>query len=474
MKRFLAILLLFCTARAFAAAPTTAPTTLPILAAGQAPCVAHFDVRSFGDCQYDRFAWNFGDGVDTHADPRHLLDPANFKNEKISDNNTLPEGAILSHLYENPGQFKATCQITHRDGSGSTVIVPVLVNPDARRHVTITAANVDQFASVSAGSDVYVRADPGLTLKLTETIQLTKNPVIECTGEPKAKIVPPTGGPAFAGWPGRTSDVLIRNFACDAGGVPAKTAGGYEYTACGGALFATIRGDRFAVVNCDLYNLSCGVKIPDIANGVLIDGLQQKVIHSYGDPGSQLVMITGGQKITIRHCSFLNSTSESPIRTTGFGAADGLTITNNLLSQDIDLAHGRGLTKAVVTLRNASDYLIAFNAITNGEVSTNPAGVDVNVVKASGTLVQHGCIKWNVLQSPNSPCFLHIQATTVGLNAHDNEIQRNEGPAITISPDQTGVLPLSDVLLKHNPIFGINVRAIQFDKGSHSGVTLSN
>ena len=409
--------------------------------AGQAPCVAYFDARNIASCRdRDSAVWNFGDAVELHADPRSLAAGSGSLYLAV-DLNVCITSPTAAHLYRRAGTYTVTC--TTLDGVVHSL--SVVVDPDTRAQVYFSPKGSDSnkgnspdvplqtagmFEHIAAMSNVHIHLNPACVMSLKDSIQLQSNVVIECN---HSLIHPSVGGLAFAGWPGRTADVLILDAHAVAVSSPAAA----------GTQFLRFRGQRLAWVGGTFGSLDrVGDVTDDGTDGVLLQDVAQ--LDPQGTHSQDFYI--GGN---VKHvCKFFltltGSNAESPDRNTG-GMLDGVGEQYCLFSQPHK-------AKAGFVDRGGTGHVFSRNYIVGCEASWS---VGIGDPKQSANVrVKDVGIFDNVFRPGPAPdlaeASISIKAGVSGVTIEGNDIRRDDGgPVIAvINGSDVGMPDPADIVIK--------------------------
>jgi PKD repeat protein len=212
-----------------------------------APETVHFDVMGvdglpFADRQL-HYSWNFGD-----AQGRYRAW------------NAIPAGWNNAHLYDAPGTYTVTCQVTSYDGKTSKLFgTTVKIASDTRKHVTVST-----YAELKAAiaSNVYITVPAGAKLDavgVPSVEWIGSNMVLESDGTAELHCNS-TDNTFLTGWKNEASDTLIRGFkvVCDEEDVGAE--GGQKHF-CGKGWLGWVRGPGNTVSELTFDHVKEGVEL---------------------------------------------------------------------------------------------------------------------------------------------------------------------------------------------------------------------
>jgi hypothetical protein len=446
---------------------TTFPTsTLPgsgipvtvqsVYHAGQAPATAFFDASNLASVRVrNSVAWNFGDASDIHPDPRSADPLATPGQYPPVDANAGIVGPVAAHLYRSVGTYTATA--TTLDGVQHAVTV--IVDPDTRQQIYFDGNGSDsntgadaahpllsaaKFLAVCNGSNVHVHATKACKFSLPNCIQLCSNIVIDTGG---ATINPPPGGTAFAGWPGRTADVVILDASIDSPGTT-TTSGTHPFIAAVlGTQFCNLRGQRISIIGGSIGCLDRAIQISDDGtDGTLLHGITQTNPWAIN---SQCIYSGAGSHLCEYFLTLTGSNAESPCRNDGDNTMNGLSTLYCSFSQPTP-------AKAGFVNRAGNHSLFARNYVGNAEASwcvgIGDPGQTINVRVTDVGVFENVC-----RQAPGmGDAAMSIKPGVAGLTLDYNDIQRIDGgPVVPITTVST-ISPMpapTDIIIGANNVY---------------------
>ena len=474
-----------------ATAPATSPTTGPsaftigldgqlggTFVAGPAPATVHVCALGLtADWLPERYAWDFGDDGRTElaADPR---------TGQTIDLNSALTGPVAGYVYDRPGTYAVTLRRTTADGQPLTYTATVVVDPPSRIVLYVAPDGDD----ANAGTDPAkpLRTPRAAVAKLADHREVRfqrggvydipgefplkhADLVLDCYGDaalppptlrrlnPPVSPRPPSTRPAapipaydcdlFTTWPGQTRDVTVRHLRVDAEYAVVTSPAGYV-SHDPEAQFGILRGRNVTVADVDLVNVLQGPQGTNVLAGGMF--LRVRQTDPLGVP-SRTLWLEGSDVVAVGNVA-LNSRDESPVRAASTGVVRGL-IAFNDVAQQLDPAHGRGGTKAAVTLRTMADVCVTGNRVTGAEFSFDPLTADhvVERVVSDGNLVRGS--------------VLHVKTNVRHAVFRDNTVSRDQGPCVTVSAGTDPAMWIDDVTVVGTRAsgFAVNGRLLQID-----------
>ncbi len=426
--------------------PTAAPAAVYV--AGMAPCFGWFSTAALtatarGCKRHWTVTTPAGVTYAPRPSPKYAADPVAYPTPTVDPLTALAAERISFPFYA-PGSYTVTCAMTDRaTGLVTTVTQSVVVLPNTRTPVLIAATDPPArvYAAVAL-SNVDVQTPAGVPFDMSQlgSMQLGTNTVVGAPfgGPPTTFLV--NGQSAFHGWPGKTSNSLLRNVRATAAvETPTVLHGTTCRYAPAGSELLYMRGLNVGMIDCVFGCLARGAEMNDpAADGFAAWGCVQE------DPlaiTGQVLSVWGQSPAGGSHfafCTLLDALNEGVHRADGQGG-------NNMWTEQclIEQTLPQLGDKALVDRRNGSRAGVLNCGLVNGQVSAS------STVDEATTRVADVLCEGNVYRTPQATvngCYVESKARVAGVLVTGEDF----GPGIADTVHGVGDPGVTDLVATGN------------------------